>query len=254
MVRSLSTLAVKTWRSVLKRASRRTALQHRMRDIASQDLAILYEVDGLTMVGPERLYAFIEAVRHVVKCGIPGAIVECGVWRGGATITAIRALQSVGETRRQIYLYDTFEGMNAPSVFDVKHSGEPASLKFQELRIDPDRSNWCRAELDGVRQVVLATGYPRERIHFIKGKVEDTLPAHAPEEIAVLRLDTDWYESTRWELVHLFPRLVSGGVLLLDDYGYWQGARRAVDEYLAAHQSNLFLARCDDTGRVGVKP
>jgi hypothetical protein len=224
-----------------------------MRDIADEDLDIILSVNGLTMVAPERLHAFLEATRHVVKHGLPGAIVECGVWRGGATVAAIRALQRMGVTDREIYLYDTFEGMNEPGVHDVRHDGEPAILKFNRLRIDRDRSDWCRADLEGVQQAVLATGYPAKRIHFIKGKVEETIPGRAPKQIAVLRLDTDWYESTRHELEHLFPRLVSGGLLLLDDYGYWQGARRAVDEYLEANQDPLFLARCDDTGRVGVK-
>ena len=79
------------------------------------------------------------------------------------------------------------------------------------------------------------TGYPPERIHFVRGPVEETLPAGAPDEIALLRLDTDWYESTRHELEHLYPRLAAGGVLLVDDYGHWEGARKAVDEYFADH-------------------
>jgi O-methyltransferase len=253
MLRSFSRTSSKVWRSLRRRTDRTTALRRRMRDISEQDAQILREVDGLTMVAPERLYAFIEAVRHVSRQNLPGAIVECGVWRGGATIAAIRALQNLGEDARDIYLYDTFEGMCEPGEFDIKYSGESASIQFQEHRIDSHRSHWCRAELGDVQSAVLGTGYPQERIHFIKGKVEDTLPGKTPDRIAVLRLDTDWYESTRCELEHLFPRLVSGGILLLDDYGHWQGARRAVDEYLAAHQIPMFLARCDDAGRVGVK-
>jgi hypothetical protein len=253
MVGPLSKFASKTLRSIRKRTDPAAALRYRMRDLSDEDLEIILSVDGLTMVAPERLHAYLEAARHVVRHGVPGAIVECGVWRGGATVAAIRALQSLDVADRDIYLYDTFEGMNEPGVHDVRHDGEPAILKFNRLKIDRDRSDWCRAELEGVQQAVLATGYPAERIHFIKGKVEETIPEQAPERIAVLRLDTDWYESTRHELEHLFPRLVQGGVLLLDDYGYWQGARRAVDEYLAEQQIPMFLARCDDTGRVGVK-
>ncbi|HYM86681.1 MAG TPA: TylF/MycF/NovP-related O-methyltransferase, partial [Pseudoxanthomonas sp.] len=74
-----------------------------------------------------------------------------------------------------------------------------------------------------------------------------------PECIALLRLDTDWYESTRHEMIHLFPRLCVGGVLILDDYGHWLGARRAVDEYLGEHNVPLFLQRIDYTGRYAVK-
>ena len=85
------------------------------------------------------------------------------------------------------------------------------------------------------------------------GKVEQTIPAAAPPSIALLRLDTDWYESTRHELEYLFPRLAIGGVLIIDDYGWWAGARRAVDEYFGAHSAPILLNIIDDTGRVGVR-
>ena len=96
-----------------------------------------------------------------------------------------------------------------------------------------------------------ATGYPAERLHFVEGKVEDTIPEQAPERIALLRLDTDWYESTRHELEHLYPRLSPGGVLIIDDYGHWEGARQAVDEYF---KGEVYLHRIDYTGRLAIKP
>ena len=89
--------------------------------------------------------------------------------------------------------------------------------------------------------------------NFIKGKVENTLPEYAPKQIALLRLDTDWYESTKHELIHLFPRLVSGGVLIIDDYGYWIGAKKAVDEYFSQTKTKILLNRIDQTGRIAVK-
>jgi hypothetical protein len=254
MVSSISRMARRTWRSIRKRTSRAAAIRYRMGGVAEEDLQTLQAVDGLTMVSLERLYAFIDAVRHVVRHNVPGAIVECGVWRGGATIAAIRTLQNLGETGRDVCLYDTFEGMNEPTEYDLDFRGQPAMLEFNRLRTGRDRADWCRADLESVRRAVLATGYPKERIHFVQGKVEDTLPQHAPRQVAVLRLDTDWYESTRHELAQLYPRMPSGGVLLIDDYGYWQGARRAVDEYLAENRIPLFLTRCDYTGRMGVKP
>jgi hypothetical protein len=100
---------------------------------------------------------------------------------------------------------------------------------------------------------VLATGYPAERVHLVRGPVEETLPAAAPERLALLRLDTDWYASTRHELEHLYPRLVDGGVLIVDDYGHWQGARQAVDEYFAGTAPPPLLHRIDYTARIGVK-
>jgi hypothetical protein len=104
-----------------------------------------------------------------------------------------------------------------------------------------------------VQRAVRSTGYDPGKIHLIKGKVEDTVPGAAPTKIALLRLDTDWYESTRHELEHLFPRLSPGGVIIIDDYGHWQGARRATDEFLAQHNIPLLLNRIDYTARIGVK-
>jgi hypothetical protein len=88
---------------------------------------------------------------------------------------------------------------------------------------------------------------------FIKGKVEETIPGTLPKEISLLRLDTDWYESTLHNLVHLYPLLRKGGILILDDYGHWQGARKATDEYFARENIIPFLSRIDYTGRLYVK-
>ena len=105
-----------------------------------------------------------------------------------------------------------------------------------------------------VRRNVLSTGYPSEKFHFIEGKVEDTIPASAPEKIALLRLDTDWYESTKHEMTHLFPRLASKGILIIDDYSCWDGARKAIDEYMAEHNLRMFLSRVDSDACIAVKP
>jgi hypothetical protein len=133
-------------------------------------------------------------------------------------------------------MYDTFDGMPPPGPNDVSMKGPSAREILQENPLA-----WCRASFEDVREGVLSTGYPTQQIHMIKGKVEDTIPATMPDRIAVLRLDTDWYSSTKHELEHLFPRLSAGGILIVDDYSAWLGARQAVDEYLATHAPNLFL-------------
>jgi len=107
--------------------------------------------------------------------------------------------------------------------------------------------------MEEARANVLSTGYPAAKMAFVKGKVEDTIPASAPRQIALLRLDTDWFESTYHELVHLYPRLSPGGILIVDDYGYWQGARKAVDRYVEEQQLKLLLTRVDDSARMSVK-
>jgi O-methyltransferase len=221
-------------------------------DFDELDVELCRRVGPYTMTTPPRIYALVRAVEYVAARKLPGAIVECGVWRGGGMMAAALTLQRLGVTDRDLYLFDTFEGMTAPTAEDVKPSGESAAeLLAQE---DKDSHLWAVASLDEVREAVLSVGYPEERIQFVKGPVEETVPEHAPEEIALLRLDTDWYASTKHELVHLYPRLASGGVLLLDDYGYWQGARRAMDEYVAENELTLLLNRVDHTARIALKP
>jgi hypothetical protein len=224
-------------------------------DFDEQTARIFRAVAGYTMTSAERIEALVNAVRYLVANQVDGDVVECGVWRGGSSMAAAMMLKDLGDERRHLYLYDTFEGMSAPTQEDVAIDGVAASGKFAERRLGEDSSDWCRAPLDEVRRNLAATGYPADRVHFIKGKVEETLPASMPSgPIALLRLDTDWYESTRHELVHLYPRLARGGVLLIDDYGHWAGARKAVDEYFAAHPPALLLNRVDYTARIAVKP
>lgn len=223
-------------------------------DIDASAAATMRLVRPYTMTSPERLFALVQAVRHVCAAAIPGDIVECGVWRGGSMMAAARTLLECGDGSRHLYLFDTFEGMSAPDARDVGIDGQPAAqLLAAQDRSDP-QSAWCYATLDDVRSALSSIPYEAGRVHFVKGKVEDTLPAGAPERIAILRLDTDWYESTRHELEHLYPRLSPGGVLIIDDYGHWAGCRQAVDEYFAARGLHVLLNRVDYTGRIAVKP
>jgi O-methyltransferase len=221
-------------------------------DFDEADVEVCRRVGPYTMTTPPRLYALIRAVEYVAARGTPGALVECGVWRGGSMMAVALTLLRIGVTDRDLYLFDTFAGMTPPTDADVKPSGERAA---DLLATEGDDSDvWAIASLDEVRDAMLGVGYPEGRIHFIEGPVEKTLPANAPDEIALLRLDTDWYASTTHELVHLYPRLAGGGVLILDDYGYWQGARRAVDEYVGALETPLLLNRIDHTARIALKP
>ena len=227
--------------------------------IDPQDLAIVERATPFTMTTRERLVALIDAVRYVVKRDIPGDFAECGVWRGGSVLAVIATLQELGVDDRDIHLFDTFEGMTAPTEHDTSAVGDaPAVETWNEAQQSGERA-WNglfdarHFNEDAVRETLLATGYPEERLHFIRGPVEETLPDHTPDALALLRLDTDWYESTKAEMEHMYPRLAQGGVLIIDDYGHWEGARRAVDEYLAAHDITLLLSRIDYTGRIALK-
>jgi hypothetical protein len=216
--------------------------------------APLYEAcRSATMTSVERLYALYKAVEYVVRAGIAGDFAECGVWRGGSVMMMALALQHFGDAGRKLHCFDTFEGMPPAGPRDIRHdTGEAAADIYAKIG-DKDDPAWARASLDIVRGNIAGTGYPAALVSFHPGMVEETLPAEAPERPALLRLDTDWYESTRHELVHLYPRLAPGGVLIIDDYGYFRGAQQATDEYFAGDDRRILLNRIDNTGRIGVK-
>lgn len=220
-------------------------------DFDSDLLALFAAVQPYTMTSIERIWGLREAVRHVVKHDIPGAIVECGVWRGGSMMASALVLKSLGALR-PLYLFDTFDGMPPPSENDRDLTGRSASALLE--RSDKSTSDvWAYSGLDEVRNNMWSTEYPMDLVHFVKGRVEDTIPFQAPDRIAILRLDTDWYESTYHELVSLYPRLSPNGVMIIDDYGHWQGARQAVDAYIAENNLAILLTRLDYTGRMAVK-
>jgi len=229
-------------------------------EISEEDRQLLEQVAPYTLTSPERRYAVIEAVRHIVRTGLDGAFVECGVWKGGSILAMLLTLQRLGRTDRDIWLYDTFEGMTEPQARDTSRFSAPAAEVWAAARASAKKA-WSQLfapevfSLEDVRARLEATGYPRDRLHFVKGPVEQTLPREMPARIALLRLDTDWYESTRHELQHLYPRLASGGVLIVDDYGHWEGCRAAVDEYFATPGIQpVMLNRIDYTGRIAIKP
>jgi O-methyltransferase len=222
-------------------------------DVEQQDIEIIKAVTPYTLTSPERIHALCAATRYVVRSKIPGAIVECGVWKGGSMMAVARTLLCDQQLDRALYLFDTFDGMTPPGAEDVTFQGQPAQELLERSACTENDSVWCYAPIDQVKESLYKTGYPVRQIHFVPGRVEETIPMSAPSQIALLRLDTDWYESTKHELEHLFPRLSVGGVLIIDDYGHWRGARQAVDEYLSHNNINILLNRIDYTGRIAIK-
>jgi O-methyltransferase len=208
-------------------------------------------VQPYTMTSRERVFALCKGVEYIIKQEIPGDIVECGVWKGGSMMAIARTLMD-NKSIRTLHLFDTFEGMPRPADVDKDCHGEAAA----KLMATEDKSTsyvWAYSPLDEVKHNLRDTGYDEKRVVFVKGKVEDTIPANAPDRISLLRLDTDWYQSTYHELVHLYPRLSVGGVLIIDDYGHWKGSRKAVDQYIEENHLKLLLNRIDYTGRICVK-
>jgi O-methyltransferase len=213
-------------------------------------MAIYGQVRDFTMTSIERMYSLYQSIHYVIDHNVPGDFVECGVWKGGSSMIIALTLKKLGVENRTIYMYDTYEGMSAPTDKDRDIFGGSAENQLKGAQKTEDI--WCYSTLDEVKANMQRTGYPASKIVFSKGKVEDTIPHTIPANIALLRLDTDWYESTLHELKNLYPLLSKQGVLILDDYGHWQGARKAVDEYFTAGEK-LLLNRIDYTGRIAVK-
>lgn len=222
-------------------------------DFSDELIGIITNVRAYTMTSAERLFAFHEAVKYIHKNNVQGSIVECGVWKGGSMMAALSTLKNVGDISREAYLYDTFEGMSEPDANDKAVNGESADALLKKGDKSQSDSVWCVAGLDEVKKNVSKINYPADKIHYVVGKVEDTLIHTIPDQIAILRLDTDWYQSTKMEMEVLFPKLVKGGVLIIDDYGHWQGSRKAVDEYIANNNIQILLNRIDYTGRIAIK-
>lgn len=205
-----------------------------------------------TQTSPERMYALWQAVEHIERRAVAGDIVECGVWRGGSSMLAALAAAHFGHSSRHLWLFDTFAGMSDPGPDDLYADGTPIATDWQK-RANPADPLFCYAGLDEVRANLATTGYPQERVSYVQGKVEDTLADARVEQVSILRLDTDWYESTKLELEIFWDRISPNGVLIIDDYGDWQGARRAVDEFFEGRSDAPLLIRVDSTARTAVK-
>lgn len=219
----------------------------------AHDKAIVSHVarSELSMASAERLFATVMACRYVCEHAIEGDFVECGVWRGGNALIAADVFRRLAPARK-VYLFDTFAGMTEPTAADVSRGGAGAQEQYREMSKD-DHNEWCYASLEEVQASFRARELLPQAV-FVQGDVAQTLrdAQRLPARISVLRLDTDWYESTRLELELLYPLLQPGGVLTVDDYGYWGGARKAVDEYFAA-RARPFFHYVDHTARTAIK-
>jgi len=218
---------------------------HRI-DIEDSFKEIWKEAAPHTMISMERGYAVYSGIRHIVRRGIPGDFVECGVWQGGTCMLMALSLMQLGAQERNIWMYDTYSGMTVPGDEDkIASSGQAVSERWEE--------GWWAAGTELVRSNLAKTGYPMDRFRIIAGDVCMTLDEHIPEKTALLRLDTDWYASTKKELEVLYPVLEKGGVLIIDDYGHFSGARQAVDEYFQNDRDAPLFQRSDYTGRMALK-
>ena len=188
--------------------------------------------EKLTMTSPQDIVTTILSAKHVAANQMDGDFVECGVWRGGNIIAAKLVFNEMNH-QAKIYLYDTFTGMTEPTEKDIHIKTGTIPIKDFLLAKKDNYVDWCYSSIEEVKDNVKRAGLSIENIEFIKGDVLETLKdeKNLPNTISVLRLDTDWYDSTKIELEVLYPRLINNGFLIVDDYGHWEGQKRAVDEY-----------------------
>ncbi len=222
-------------------------------DFSENEIEIISTVRPYTQTSARRIKSLINAVEYIISNKIEGDFVECGVWKGGSIMTMAKTLTNLKHFEKDLYLFDTFEGINAATDFDVSIKNETGDEVIQKAKEKKNDFLIAYVPLEQVKNNVFSINYPKEKFHFVKGTVEETLPEKSPKKISLLRLDTDWYESTKHELVHLFPLISKGGVIIIDDYGYWTGAKKAVDEYFSENNIPFLPNRIDSSGRIGVK-
>lgn len=202
---------------------------------------ILPEIYNFTQLSIEPIWSLYEAGRYLAARRIKGDIVECGVLFGGASMLIAKTLLSVEDATRELWLYDSFQGfVGEQAKDDVTWYGDSIKDRYSDFGSIAENN-------------IISTGYPPEKLHLVSGDVEKTAAENTNGDIALLRLDTDTYCSTKAELEHFYPKLVSGGILIIDDYGHAFGARRAVDEYFADPGRRLLLNRVNFTNCLAVK-
>ncbi|MDP3726503.1 MAG: TylF/MycF/NovP-related O-methyltransferase [bacterium] len=189
-------------------------------------LSILKTVAPYTLLGYSALENAYDLAEDVEKKGLSGSFVECGTWKGGAAATMAAVAHRYGNQRKTWY-FDSFEGMPEPTQEDKKGEGKRGGT--EDLTGD-----MLKASISDVEEVIFEKlKLPRENNIIVKGWFQDTLPEKKREigPIAILRLDGDWYESTKVCLEELYDQVVSGGYVIVDDYGAWAGCKKAVHEF-----------------------
>lgn len=225
-------------------------------EFTKREIEIFHHVwdNQLTMELKSGLVAGMTAARHAALAQIPGDWVECGVWRGGISLAAKLIFEEYCSDKK-VWLFDTFAGMTEPSKVDRPRFDDYDAQEMFDANRRKGFNQWCYASLEDVRLNFEKAGADLSGVKFIKGDARLTLKNHSnlPERISVLRLDTDFYEATKVQLEVLYPMLSVGGPILIGDLGYWEGVRRAVEEYFADPRARPILYYTDLSDRMGVK-
>ena len=217
-------------------------------EISEENKILINSIGDYSLTPLVRRWNLIKSLHYINQNKLEGDIVECGIWRGGNLFLA-KKIQDLyyKNIKRTFYGYDTFEGMPEPSVYD----GEKVVQIYKNFLKKGER--WTEASLDDVENSIKKLFLSLDDFNLVKGKVEDTLinKKNLPSKISLLRLDTDFYESTKVELEILYPLLVQKGVLIIDDYGDFIGCRKAVDDYF--FDKNVLMISIDKSCRIIIK-
>jgi len=225
------------YKQLTKRTNRAFGFQRLPFDRAAREIGRDWPSDAETMIGLKRLDNIQECVADVIRSGVPGDLIETGVWRGGATIFMRAILAAYGDTDRLVWVADSFAGLPKPSGKYEADEGDP-HWTYTELVVSEEevRANFERY------------GLLDEQVRFLKGFFQDTLADAPIERLAVVRLDGDMYESTIVALETLYPKLSVGGYLIVDDWGAVPGCRQAVEDYRRDHGITEPVVEIDWTG------
>lgn len=182
-------------------------------------------IKPFTLTSTERIHCLYDSLEHVRKNEVSGDCVECGVFKGGNILGMMEYLDSHNITDKRVWLYDTFTGMTVPEPVDRDYRDNVASEIFDSVA--------CIESLNQVKKNLSSSSFPAEKVNYVVGDVCETLleTKNLPKTISLLRLDTDWYASTKMELEVLWDKLERNAVLIIDDYGHWKGCKKAVDEF-----------------------
>ena len=199
-------------------------------------------VKPFTMTSEERIISLFESLEYIRLNNIEGDFVECGVWKGGNILGMMEYLSYHNMIDRKVWIYDTFEGMTNPEDDDVDFNNTKANDIIDSIR--------CYSPLEEVKINLSSSSLPNDRLVYVVGDICETLDyeKNIPNKISILRLDTDWYKSTKKEMEVLYPKLINNGVLIVDDYGHWKGSKKAVDDYITDQKLNLKIEKIDYTG------
>lgn len=197
-----------------------------------------FSIQAHTLVGFKRLENIEHCVQTVVSEGIPGDLIETGVWRGGSCVFMRGLLEALGDEERVVWVADSFEGLPKPN--DRQYPDDKGNKLYQ--------MDVLAVPVESVKEVFERYGLLDDRVRFLKGWFRDTLPGAPIDRLAVLRLDGDMYESTMDVLTALYDKLSPGGFIIIDDYGAYAACRKAVHDFREERGISEEILEIDWTG------